>query len=118
MSLSSVARRSSDLPILSRNLYALRGGLSCKCREAPLVDPGLYIAIAEAFQINHRGRDVAVPHPLLQGADVDAVLEVARGIGVAEFVKEPAATVCSFSAAIDLYSPVFQFVAHHAMFAV
>src|SRR6202035_6100386 len=48
----------------------------------------------------------------------DPVLEVARGISVAEFGKKPAATVRSFSTAIDLYGPVFQLVAHSAMTAV
>ena len=57
-------------------------------------------------------------HPLLQGADVDPVLEVARGICVAEFVEKPTATVGSFGTAIDLYGPVFQLVAHSAMTAV
>jgi len=32
-----------------------------------------------------------VPHPLLQGSNVDTVLEVPRGIRVAEFVQKPAA---------------------------
>ena len=76
-----------------------------ECSQAALVDPGLYVAVADAFEINHRRCDVAVSHPLLQGSDVDPVLEVPRGICVAEFVKEPAATVRSFSAAIDLYVP-------------
>ena len=67
--------------------------LLCEGGEAALVDPGLHVAVADAFEIDHRRGDVAVSHPLLQGSDVDAVLEVPRGVRVAEFVKEPAATV-------------------------
>src|ERR1022692_4399071 len=89
-----------------------------ECRQAPLVDPGLYVAVAYAFEINHRRGDVAVSHPLLQGPDVDAVLEVPRGIRVAEFVEEPTATVGSFRTAIALYGSVLQLVAHSAMTAV
>ena len=74
-------------------------------RKAALVDPGLYVAVADAFEIDHRRCDIAVPHPLLQGADINPVLEMSRGIRVAEFVKEPAATVRSFGTAIDLYIP-------------
>ena len=87
-------------------------------REAALVDPRLHIAVPNPFEINHRRGDIAMSHPLLQGADVDTVLEVARGVSVTEFVKEPAATVRSFGTAIYLYSPLFQFVAHGAMTAV
>ena len=76
-------------------------------REAALIDPRLHIAVPDALEIDHRRGDVAMSHPLLQGADVDSVLEVPRGVGVAEFVEKPTATVGSSSAAIDLYLPVF-----------
>ena len=89
-----------------------------ECCEAPLVDSGLNVAVPNALEVDHRRCDVAVPHPLLQGPDVDAVLEVSRSVRVAEFVKEPTATVRSFGTAIDLYGPVFQSVAHSAMTAV
>ena len=89
-----------------------------ECREAPLVDSGLNVAVPNALEVDHRRGDVAVSHPLLQGPDVDAVLEVPRGIRVAEFVQEPTATVGSFGTAIDLYGSVFQLVAHSAMTAV
>ncbi len=58
---------------------------------------------------------MAMPHPLLQGSNVDTVLGVPRGIRVAEFVQKPAAAVRSLSAAIDLYFPVFQLVRHSTM---
>jgi hypothetical protein len=89
-----------------------------ECCQAPFVDPGLYVAVTDSFEVNHRRGDVAVSHPLLQGPDVDAVLEVPRGIRVAEFVEEPTSTVRSFGTAIDLYGPVFQLVAHSAMTAL
>ena len=40
-------------------------------------------------------------HPLLQGADVDSVLEMSGSVCVAKFVKEPAGAVGALSAAID-----------------
>ena len=55
----------------------------------------------DALEVDHSRCDVAVSHPLLQGPDVDAVLEVSRSVRVAEFVQEPTATVGSFGTAID-----------------
>jgi hypothetical protein len=78
----------------------------------------LYVAVADTFEINHGRCDITVSHPLLQGANVNAILEVPRGIRVAEFVEEPTATVGSFGTAIDLYGSVFHLVAHSAMTAV
>ena len=69
-----------------------------KCGEASLIDPGLNVAVSDAFEIHHRRCNVPVTHPLLQCADVDSVLEVSRGICVAEFVEEPTTTVRAPSA--------------------
>ena len=46
-----------------------------------------------------------MPHPLLQGADVDAVLEVPRGVGVPELVQETTAAEGPVGAAIDFDVP-------------
>ena len=88
-----------------------------ECRQASLVDPGLNVAIADALEINHGRGDVAVSHPLLKRADVDAVLQVPRGVGVAEFVQEPPAAEGSFGAAVDRPVPSSS-TWHSAMAAV
>jgi hypothetical protein len=49
----------------------------------------LYVAVADALQIDHRGGDVGVAHPLLKSADVDAVLEVPSSVCLAKFVEQP-----------------------------
>ena len=59
-----------------------------------------------------------MPHPLLQGSDINAVLKMSRGVGVAEFMEKPSATVRAFGAAIDLYTTFFQLVAHGTVTAV
>ena len=38
------------------------------------------------FEIDHRGLNIAVPHPTLQCADVYALAEMLRGKSVAEFM--------------------------------
>jgi hypothetical protein len=42
--------------------------------QTPFVQPHLNIAVPHALEINHRRSDVVMSHPLLQCADVDAVL--------------------------------------------
>jgi hypothetical protein len=42
-----------------------------------------------------------VAHPLLERGDVDAVLQVPGRVGMAEFVKKPAAAKRAFGATID-----------------
>ena len=59
-----------------------------------------------------------MPHPLLQRADVDAVLQMAGGIGVAEFVKEPSAAVRPLPAPVDPDGAVVELVRHRAVAAV
>jgi hypothetical protein len=47
------------------------------------------VLISDGFQINHRGSQVFVPHPILQGLDIaDVILEIARGKCVPEFVQK------------------------------
>ncbi len=76
--------------------------------QAALVDSRLDIAVSNTFEIDHRRSNIAVPHPLLQCADVDSVLEMPGGVGVAKFVEEPSSTVRSSRAAIDLHCfPIF-----------
>src|SRR6266704_2092816 len=101
----SIGRKTDGRP----SVEELNGSLS-KCGKAALVDSRLYVAISNALQINHGRGYIAMPHPLLQRADVDSVLKVARVICVAKFVQEPAATICSFGAAVDLYRSAFQLV--------
>jgi len=57
-------------------------------------------------------------HPLLQRADVDAVLQVARGVGVAELVKEPSSAERAFGAAVDPDAAVLELLRHGAVTAV
>ena len=46
-------------------------------------------------------------HPLLQRANVNSILQVARGVGVAEFMEKLSSTVRAFGAAIDLHTTFF-----------
>ena len=41
------------------------------------------------FQVNHGRGYIAVAHPLLEGSDIDAVLEVPGRVSVAEFMQKP-----------------------------
>jgi len=86
--------------------------------EAALVDPDLGVAVPDALEIDHRRCDIAMTHPLLQRADIDAVLQVARGVGVSKLVKEPSSAERSLRAAVDPNSAVVQLVQHGAVTAV
>ena len=57
-------------------------------------------------------------HPPLQGADIDAVLQVAGGVGMAELVQEPAAAVRAGVAAVDALGAVLQLLRGGAVTAV
>src|SRR5260370_894484 len=74
-------------------VQSLEINLLRKSRETAFVESRLDVAVAHGFQIDHGRCDIAVSHPLLQRADIDAVLQVARGVGMAEFVQEPPAAV-------------------------
>src|ERR1019366_7643532 len=89
-----------------------------KGREAALVQPDLDVAVPDALQVDHRRGDVAVAHPLLQGADVDAVLQMSRGIGVAEFVQEPTPAKWAVGATIDPDRTILKLVRDSAMAAI
>src|ERR1019366_4789733 len=69
--------------------------------EAALVQADLDVAVPDPLQVNHRRGDVPVAHPMLQGADVDAVLQVSRGVGVQEFVQDPPPAKWAVGATID-----------------
>jgi len=86
--------------------------------ETARLDPGLNIAIPHALEIDHGRCDIAVAHPLLQGSDIDAVLQMAGGVGVAELVRKPSPAVRPLPAAVDADRPVFQLVSRGAMAAV
>ena len=98
-------------------MYAVQRALR-ESGEAALVDADLDVAVPHTFEINHSRGDVAMTHPLLQRADVDAVLQVARGVSVAELVKEPSSAERYFHAAVDPDSAVVQLVGHGAVTAV
>lgn len=67
--------------------------MSRKCRQLTSVDQALNVLSAHVFQVNHGGFQIAVPKPLLQGANTGSVFEADGCIGVTEFVKEPFAAV-------------------------
>ena len=83
---------------------------SCKRRQTPLVNPRLNVAVSDAFQVDHRRRDVPMPHPLLECADIDAVLEIPGREGVPEFMEKPAGAVGPFGTAVDPDGSILQFV--------
>lgn len=86
--------------------------------QTPLVDPCLNVTVTNAFEVDHRRCDVAMPHPLLQRADVDPVLKVPCRVGMTELVQKPAGAVGASGAAVDLDSGVVEFMCHAAMAAV
>src|ERR1035438_482096 len=96
--------------------------VSAKClskrREAALIDPGLNVFVPYALQVNHCRCDVPVSHPLLQGADVDSVLQVPGSVRVAKLVQKPAGAVGAFIATIDSDCAIVQLVRHLAMPAI
>lgn len=59
-----------------------------------------------------------MPHPLLQRADIDAVLQVPGRIGVTELVKKPTGTEWTIGAAIDFHARVLKLVRDGAMAAI
>jgi hypothetical protein len=60
--------------------------LVMQAKQASPVDARLNVAVADAFEVDHRRCDIAVPHPLLGGADIDVVLQVPGGIRCRLFV--------------------------------
>src|ERR1039458_9466659 len=98
-------------------MYAVQRALR-ESGEAALVDADQDVAVPHTFEINHRRGDVAMAHPLLQRADIDTVLQVARGVSVAKLVKEPSSAERPLRAAVDPDSAVVQLMGHGAMTAV
>jgi hypothetical protein len=90
----------------------------CERCQTSFVNPRLNVPVSNTLQVDHCRCDIAVSHPLLQRANVNSVLQVARRVCVAEFVKEPTSAVLSFGAAIDLDSPVLQFPSRDAATAI
>jgi hypothetical protein len=74
-------------------------------REAASVQPSLDVAVPDALQINHGRGNIPVPHPHLQGADVYAVLQVARGVCMAALVQEIPAAVGPLAQRLILILP-------------
>ena len=72
-------------------------------RQFTGVDPSHHVLIPNRFQVNHRGRQVFVSHPILQGFDVaDVILQVARRKRVPEFVEKEIGTVRPFRALVSV----------------
>jgi hypothetical protein len=61
-------------------------------------------------QIDHGRGDIAVTHPCLEGADVDAVRQMSDGVGVPELVQKPSRAERATAAAVDPGRAVVQFV--------
>src|SRR5215471_6280907 len=59
-----------------------------------------------------------MPHPLLKGANIDAVLQMSRGVGVTKLVEKPTAAVGSFCTTVRLHASIFQLVRGYTMTAV
>ena len=74
--------------------------------ETPLVQSDLNIAVPDTLEINHRRGNVVVAHPLLQSADINAVLQMPRGIGVTEFMKKPPPAVRAVGTAVGFHAAV------------
>lgn len=81
---------------------------SCEGSQATLIDPGLNVFVSDALQVDHCRGDVPVPHPLLERADIDSVLEIPCRIGVPEFVQKPSRTVGAFGTTVDPHRSVFE----------
>src|ERR1019366_1644523 len=89
-----------------------------KGRETALVQAHLDVAVPDALQVDHRRGDVAVAHPLLEGADVDPVLQVSCGIGVPELVQEPSAAKWAVGATIDSHRTILKLVRDSTVTAI
>ena len=74
---------------------------SGESRHAAAVDARLNVAVPHALEINHGRGDIAVSHSLLQGPDVDAVLQMTGRIGMPEFMQKSSAAERAFGAAVD-----------------
>ena len=57
-------------------------------------------------------------HPLLESSNVNPVLQVPGGVGVPEFVEEPAGTVGTVRASIDFHRSVLKPVFNDTVTAV
>src|ERR1019366_1079299 len=91
---------------------------SGKGGEAALVEADLDVAVPDALQVDHRRGDVPVAHPLLQGANVDPVLQVSCGVGVPELVEEPTAAKWAVGATIDSHRTILKLMRDSAMAAI
>ena len=129
MATNTEIRRLKQLVSEVRIKYRLKrfwlGGLG-PCRrpglreggEAALVQADLDVAVPDPLQVDHRRGDVPMSHPLLEGADVDAVLQVSRGVRVPELVQEPTAAKWAVGATIDPHRTILKLVRDSAMAAI
>ena len=83
-----------------------------KRSQTSFVNSCLNVSVSDALQVDHRGRDIAMSHPLLQGTNVDSVLQVPRRVCVAKLMKKPSAAEGPLSTAIDGDRSVLQFVSN------
>ena len=71
-----------------------------RCQLAS-VDASHYIFVSNRLQVDHRGRQVFVTHPILQGLDVaHVILQVPRRKGVPELVQIEIGTIRTFRALV------------------
>jgi hypothetical protein len=52
----------------------------CERSQTSLVDPRLNVPVSDTLEIDHCGCNIAVSHPRLKCANVDAVLKMTRSI--------------------------------------
>lgn len=90
----------------------------CESGQTTLVQTHLDVTVPDPLQIDHGRGDIAVSHPLLKRSDVDAVLQVPCGVGVAELVEEPASAKGAIGTAIDFDGAALKLVRDSAVSAI
>lgn len=72
--------------------FQLRG-LDGKAGHLAFVQQFVNVFAPHIFEVNHRRLEIAVPEPLLQRADAQAVFQTRGGVGMPELVQVPLAAV-------------------------
>jgi len=76
---------------------------NCVRSNGASIDLGESIFGLDAFQINHRGLDIPMPHPTLQCANVHPMSQMLGRKRVAEFVKKEVLTVRAFRTFVAVF---------------
>src|SRR5258708_5223693 len=91
----------TDCGVPNRKHHTLCGS---KCSQFAPVDARHHILVSDRLQVNHRGSQVFVAHPILQGFDVaDVILQVTRRKCVSKFVQEKVRAVRPFRALVAVF---------------